>query len=182
MRDQSPVAIFLRQRARDTGRRICRIHAVFPVLAEGQRASSSRGRRGWRNPMTSVDLQVARAGRVPWHEFVTVRGLRHRLTRWGGRSSTPVILLHGWMDTGETFQFLVDHLPESWSCVAPDWRGFGESEWPAEGYWFADYFADLEALLGLLSPDQPARSIAHSMGGNVATMYAGIRPKRLRWV
>jgi pimeloyl-ACP methyl ester carboxylesterase len=120
--------------------------------------------------------------RVPWHETVTVRGLRHRLTWWGERSATPVILLHGWMDTGETWQFLVDQLPESWSCVAPDWRGFGGTEWPAEGYWFADYFADLEAMLDLLSPGEPARLIAHSMGGNVASMYAGIRPKRTRWL
>ena len=120
--------------------------------------------------------------RVPWHETVTVRGLRHRLTWWGERSSTPVVLLHGWMDTGETWQFLVDHLPESWSCVAPDWRGFGGTEWPADGYWFADYLADLEALLDQLCPGEPARIVAHSMGGNVASMYAGIRPKRARWV
>jgi pimeloyl-ACP methyl ester carboxylesterase len=93
-----------------------------------------------------------------------------------------VVLLHGWMDTGETWQFLVDHLPRSWSCVAPDWRGFGGTEWPADGYWFADYFADLEALLDQLCPDEAARLIAHSMGGNVATMYAGIRPKRARWI
>ncbi|MEJ1966328.1 MAG: alpha/beta hydrolase [Gammaproteobacteria bacterium] len=120
--------------------------------------------------------------RTPWHETVSVRGLRHRLTWWGERSANPVILLHGWMDTGETWQFLADCLPPDWSCVAPDWRGFGETEWPAEGYWFADYFADLDALLDLLCPATPARVIAHSMGANVATMYAGIRPRRLRWV
>ena len=120
--------------------------------------------------------------RTPWHERVTVRGLRHRLTWWGERSANPVVLLHGWMDVGETWQFLVDHLPGDWSCVAPDWRGFGETEWPADGYWFADYFADLEALLDTVCPGDPARLIAHSMGGNVATMYAGIRPRRVRWV
>jgi pimeloyl-ACP methyl ester carboxylesterase len=120
--------------------------------------------------------------RSPWRENVTVRGLRHRLTWWGERSATPVVLLHGWADTGDTWQFLVDRLPDDWSCVAPDWRGFGGTEWPTDGYWFADYFADLEALLDLVCPDAPARLIAHSMGGNVATMYAGIRPKRVRWV
>jgi pimeloyl-ACP methyl ester carboxylesterase len=119
---------------------------------------------------------------MPWHETVTVRGLRHRLTWWGERSATPVVLLHGWMDTAETWQFLVDELPPDWSCVAPDWRGFGGTDWPAEGYWFADYFADLEALLEQLCPGTPARLIAHSMGGNIATMYAGIRPRRVRWV
>jgi pimeloyl-ACP methyl ester carboxylesterase len=111
-----------------------------------------------------------------------VRGLRHRLTWWGERSANPVVLLHGWMDVGETWQFLVDCLPDDWSCVAPDWRGFGGTEWPADGYWFADYFADLEALLDVVCPGDPARLVAHSMGGNVATMYAGIRPRRVRWV
>jgi len=86
------------------------------------------------------------------------------------------------MDTGATWQFLVDALPPEWSCVAPDWRGFGGTEWPVEGYWFADYFADLEALLDVLCPSEPAKLIAHSMGGNVASMYAGIRPQRVKWL
>jgi pimeloyl-ACP methyl ester carboxylesterase len=132
--------------------------------------------------VTTSSSTGATRRRLPRHETVTVRGLRHRLTWWGERSATPIVLLHGWADTGDTWQFLVDSLPDSWSCVAPDWRGFGGTEWPTEGYWFADYFADLEALLGELSPAEPARLIAHSMGGNVATMYAGIRPKRVRWV
>jgi pimeloyl-ACP methyl ester carboxylesterase len=121
-------------------------------------------------------------GRVPWHEDVVLRGLRHRLTWWGERTANPVVLLHGWMDCSETWQFLVDCLPEDWSCVALDFRGFGGSEWPEEGYWFADYFADLEALLDVVSPAAPARIIAHSMGGNVAAMYGGMRPKRIEWL
>jgi pimeloyl-ACP methyl ester carboxylesterase len=120
--------------------------------------------------------------RVPWHEEIALRGLRHRLTWWGERSKTPIVLLHGWMDSAETWQFLVDCLPDGWSCVALDWRGFGSTEWPADGYWFPDYFADLDALLDGLSPGAPARLIAHSMGGNVASMYAGIRPKRVEWL
>lgn len=120
--------------------------------------------------------------REPWREHVTVRGLRHRLTWWGERSASPVVLLHGWMDTGDTWQYLVDRLPPDWSCVAPDWRGFGGSEWPQDGYWFPDYFADLEALLDVVCPEVPVRLVGHSMGGNVASMYAGIRPKRIRWL
>src|SRR5690606_8764498 len=94
----------------------------------------------------------------------------------------PVVLLHGYMDAGATWQFLVDHLPESWSCVAPDWRGFGGTEWAAGGYWFPDYFADLDALLDVLVPGGRACVIGHSMGANVAMMYAGIRPQRLAWL
>lgn len=111
-----------------------------------------------------------------------MRGLRHRLTWWGERTTSPVVLLHGWMDAGATWQFLVDNLPSDWTCVAPDWRGFGGSEWAPGGYWFPDYFADLDALLDLVCPDTPARLLAHSMGGNVASMYSGMRPQRVRWL
>ncbi len=111
-----------------------------------------------------------------------LRGLRHHVTRWTGSDPEPVLLLHGWMDTGDTFQFLVDAMSERRTCVAPDWRGFGRSAWPGEGYWFPDYFADLEALLGLLAPDAPVTLVGHSMGGNIATLYAGIRPDRVRRV
>jgi pimeloyl-ACP methyl ester carboxylesterase len=123
--------------------------------------------------------------RAPRHARIRLRGLDIHLTRWGPEpagSESPVFLLHGWMDTGDTFQFMVDALQRDWPLVALDWRGFGRSEWPREGYWFADYFADLEALLERLSPVAPARLVGHSMGGNVATVYAALRPERVRCV
>ena len=120
--------------------------------------------------------------RTPRHEQLTVRGLKHRLTWWGPPSNAPVVLLHGFQDCGDTWQFLVDSLPGTWSLVAPDWRGFGGSEWAPGGYWFPDYLADLEALLDQLVPDAAARVISHSMGANVATLYSGIRPRRLKWL
>jgi pimeloyl-ACP methyl ester carboxylesterase len=123
--------------------------------------------------------------RAPRHETVRIRGLDIHLTRWGpppSRAESPVFFLHGFQDTGDTFQFMVDALQGDWAIVAPDWRGFGRSEWPKEGYWFPDYFADLDALLDALSPDQPARIVGHSMGGNIANLYAGLRPIRVRCV
>jgi pimeloyl-ACP methyl ester carboxylesterase len=121
-------------------------------------------------------------GRVPWQEDVQVRGVRHRLTWWGERTNDPIVLLHGYLDCGATWQFLADCLPSSWTLVAPDWRGFGDSEWVPGGYWFPDYFADLDALLDTLAPQSRARVIGHSMGANVAKMYGGIRPQRMQWL
>jgi pimeloyl-ACP methyl ester carboxylesterase len=121
--------------------------------------------------------------REPRHETVRVRGLDMHLTRWGpepSESALPVFLLHGWLDSGETFQFMVDALERDWPLVALDWRGFGRSEWPQQGYWFPDYLGDLDAVLDLLSPATPARIVGHSMGGNIACSYAGIRPERVR--
>ena len=105
------------------------------------------------------------------------------LTRWGpppSESVPPVFLLHGYQDTGDTFQFMVDAFGAEWPLVAPDWRGFGRSQWAGNGYWFSDYVADLDALLDELSPGVPARLVGHSMGGNIAGVYAGVRPERVR--
>ncbi len=107
------------------------------------------------------------------------------LMRWGPepfKSAPPIVLLHGWLDTGETFQFLVDAMRRERSLVALDWRGFGRSEWPQHGYWFPDYLGDLDDLLQQISPAAPAALIGHSMGGNIACLYAGIRPERVRCV
>jgi pimeloyl-ACP methyl ester carboxylesterase len=64
--------------------------------------------------------------------------------------------------------------------VAIDMRGFGRTQWPADGYWFPDYLADLDALLDRLAPDGPIDLVGHSMGGNIAMLYAGVRPRRVR--
>ncbi len=89
--------------------------------------------------------------RQPRHEMLRVRGLEMHLTRWGPPPSVaapPVFLLHGWLDCGETFQFMVDAFKKDRAFVALDWRGFGRSEWPQEGYGFPDYLGDFDAADG----------------------------------
>jgi pimeloyl-ACP methyl ester carboxylesterase len=115
-------------------------------------------------------------------ESVTVRGLRYNVRHWGAADSPTLFLLHGWMDSSPTFQFLVDAFARDWHCIAPDWRGFGASEWLNHPYWYPDYYADLDVLLQRYSPDRPARLVGHSMGGNIAAMYAAIRPERVAQV
>lgn len=112
-------------------------------------------------------------------KFIDIRGLRYHVRTWGDPSAAKLFLLHGWMDVSASFQFTVDALERDWFVVAPDWRGFGLSEWASGGYWFPDYIADLDALLAHFSPDAPARLVGHSMGGNVANLYAGVRPERV---
>ncbi|HEY8876367.1 MAG TPA: alpha/beta hydrolase [Roseateles sp.] len=121
--------------------------------------------------------------RVHRSEFLSLRGLRHHILRWGqplpGRPL--LVMVHGWMDVGASFQFVLDALKEEREIVALDWRGFGLSETTgADCYWFPDYLGDLDALLDALSPDAPVDLLGHSMGGNVAMSYAGVRPQRIR--
>lgn len=112
--------------------------------------------------------------------FVDVRGLRYHVRTWGDPGQRPLWLLHGWMDMSASFQFLVDALRHDWFVLAPDWRGFGLSQRAAGGYWFPDYLGDLDALLRQLTPDTAVDIAGHSMGGNVANLYAGARPARVR--
>lgn len=121
--------------------------------------------------------EVAR--KKPTSHFVDIRGERHHVLTWGDRNATPLVLLHGWMDVGASFQFLVDEFKRDWYAIAPDLRGFGRSAWQAQGYWFYDYLADLEALLAHFVGDKPARLVGHSLGGNVVMIYAGVRPSRV---
>ncbi|HEU4487632.1 MAG TPA: alpha/beta hydrolase [Povalibacter sp.] len=118
--------------------------------------------------------------RPPHAERHRLRDLEFQFYRWPGQTEPPLICLHGWGDTAETWQFIVDFLPQRHSLIAFDARGFGRTQWPHEGYWFPDYLADLDAVLDLVAPHQPIDLMGHSMGANVALMYAGIRPQRIR--
>ncbi|MEY3978646.1 MAG: hypothetical protein RLZZ375_75 [Pseudomonadota bacterium] len=113
-------------------------------------------------------------------EFLTLRGLRMHIRHWGADAAPKLFLLHGWMDVSASFQFMVDALANDWHVIALDWRGFGLSERVAtDCYWFPDYLADLDAMLDVLAPEQAVTLVGHSMGGNIATLYAGVRPQRV---
>ena len=111
--------------------------------------------------------------------FLQIRGLRYHLRRWPAPGAPKMVLLHGWMDVSASFQFLVDALEKEWDVYAPDWRGYGLTEWGrADCYWFPDYIADLDFLLGEIDA-KPVNLVGHSLGGNVGALYAGVRPQRI---
>lgn len=117
----------------------------------------------------------------PFHShFHELRGIRVHVREWGQRGAPMLVMLHGWSDVGATFQFVIDAFEQDWHIVAPDWRGHGQSGRGDDAYWFANYMGDLDALLRIYSPDAPVRMVGHSMGGNVAHIYAGVRPERVR--
>ena len=113
---------------------------------------------------------------------LTIRGLRTQITEWGDPANPILVLLHGWMDCGGSFRFIAPELEKRFHVIAPDLRGFGDTDHAPGGYWFPDYFADLEALLNVVSGQRPVNLAGHSMGGNIALIYAGISPHRVKRV
>ena len=122
-------------------------------------------------------------------EDLPIRHINYRVRTWGQPQPgvAPLVLVHGWMDVGASYQFVVDAFSEAFyngrHIIAPDWRGFGHSmpTTPCDHYTFADYLGDLDALLDHYVPDgQAIDLVGHSMGGNVVMLYAGARPARIR--
>lgn len=128
-------------------------------------------------------------------ETLPVRGIDYHVRRWGPCTSTstsgasalaPMVLVHGWMDVAASYQFVVDAFSADFmagrTIIAPDWRGFGltRPKAPVDHYQLVDYLADLDQLLDHYAPGQAVDLVGHSMGGNVAMLYAGARPARIR--
>lgn len=127
--------------------------------------------------------QMYQVKRISHSEIVPIRHLPYHVRVWGAPSpdKTPLVIVHGWMDVAASYQFVVDALSHDHYVIAPDWRGFGQT--PSGGVdnvWFPDYLADLDFLLDHYAPNSQVNLVGHSMGGNVAMLYAGVRPERIR--
>jgi pimeloyl-ACP methyl ester carboxylesterase len=117
------------------------------------------------------------------NEFVPIRNLKYHVLLWGepGPGKVPLVMVHGWMDVAASYQFVVDAFARDHYVIAPDWRGYGLTQSPdADNYWFPDYLADLDFLIDHYAPERPVDLVGHSMGGNIAMLYAGSRPARIR--
>jgi pimeloyl-ACP methyl ester carboxylesterase len=125
------------------------------------------------------------AKRSACSQTIRIRHLDYHVRVWGQPrlEVPPLVMVHGWMDVAASYQFVVDAFADERYVIAPDWRGYGGSMTDApytDNYWFPDYLADLDFLLDHYAPDQAVDLVGHSMGGNVAMLYAGVRPERIR--
>jgi pimeloyl-ACP methyl ester carboxylesterase len=90
-------------------------------------------------------------------------------------ASTPLLLLHGWLDHAHSFDWVCAALPATVRTLALDFRGHGRSEHARHGhYHFADYLADVRA--GVQHLGGRVHLVGHSMGGAVAVTYAAADP------
>lgn len=100
----------------------------------------------------------------------------HRLD-WPG-PGTPIVLLHPNRTNARVWDFVVEHSALPHRFIAPDARGHGLSDYPAQGYGYDDYLDDLRALFDALQLG-PVHLVGAATGGNLALLLASQDPARV---
>lgn len=95
-----------------------------------------------------------------------------------GPRAEPVILLHGFPETGDTFAPVVAALGKRYRLIVPDLRGAGLSQRPSSGYDKKTIAADVKELMDQLKIGR-AHIIGHDIGARVAYAFAVQYPERL---
>ena len=104
-------------------------------------------------------------------------GASFRISRAGrGR---PLLLIHGWPEFRLTWEPVMSRLQDRYELIAPDLRGFGDSDKPAGPFGADGHAADLLALMDGLGIAQ-AGIVGHDVGGAVMQALARTSPDRLR--
>src|SRR5712692_7466819 len=101
--------------------------------------------------------------------FAKVNGVRLRYLI-GGQGS-PVVLLHGYAETGHMWRPIMALLAQRHTVVVPDLRGAGGSAKPAGGYDKKSMAVDIHALTASLKLDRVSIG-GHDIGLMVAYAYA----------
>ncbi|HZL98852.1 MAG TPA: alpha/beta hydrolase [Planctomycetota bacterium] len=97
----------------------------------------------------------------------------------GDESGVPVILLHGYSDSRQSFELVLPHLPPRLRVFALSQRGHGDSGRPESGYRTRDFAADVGAFIEAQGLG-PAVVVGHSMGSTHAIRVALDFPDRTR--
>jgi pimeloyl-ACP methyl ester carboxylesterase len=103
------------------------------------------------------------------HRTARVNGIRLHYVADG--EGPPVILLHGWPQTWYAWRKLLPVLARRYTVIAPDLRGYGDSDKPAAGYDKRTMAADIHELVRALGYSR-VRLVGHDRGARVAHRYA----------
>lgn len=98
---------------------------------------------------------------------------------WGTPGGIPILALHGWMDNANTFDHIAPLL-EGVHLIALDLAGHGHSghQGPGGAYYLWDHVADVAEVVRQLGWKRFSL-LGHSMGGGIATWFAGTFPRKV---
>lgn len=92
----------------------------------------------------------------------------------------PVVFVHGFSNDRCAWEDAARALPEPFRPICYDLRGHGDSGWSIDSrYHLLDHARDLAEIFDALGLERAAL-VGHSLGGNIATLFASQHPERLR--
>ena len=113
----------------------------------------------------------------PTSQFYFSQRLRLHYVDWGNDAAPPLLLIHGGRDHCRNWDWVAERLSTRYHVVAPDLRGHGDSDWAVGGaYGEMNYVYDIMQLVHQKRM-APVTIIAHSLGGSIALLYAGLFPE-----
>jgi pimeloyl-ACP methyl ester carboxylesterase len=104
---------------------------------------------------------------------INANGIRQHFLEAG--SGPPVVLLHGFPETSFAWRHQIPVLAEKYHVIAPDLRGYGETDKPAAGYDKRTMALDLVELLKGRGLGKIAL-VGHDRGARVATRFTKDHP------
>ena len=107
---------------------------------------------------------------------VTANGIRQFVVEEG--EGAPVILLHGFPETNYAWRHQIPVLSRHYRVIAPDLRGYGETDKPASGYDKRNMARDIRELMRVLGLEKVVL-VGHDRGARVATRFAKDYPELL---
>ena len=117
------------------------------------------------------------------HQFIDVNGIRMHYVRSGRKGAPPLLLLHGWPEFWYTYHKIIPALSAHYDVIAPDLRGFGQTDKPAgsalSSYRLEDHADDMLALIKALNLG-PVGIVSHDVGAMVTQAIAQRAPDKLR--
>jgi pimeloyl-ACP methyl ester carboxylesterase len=114
------------------------------------------------------------------HSTIRANGAAFHVARMGQGKSLlkPLLLLHGWPEFWLAWEPVMTRLAGRYSLIAPDLRGFGDSDKPEAAFGPDQHTADMLALMEALGIERFG-VVGHDVGGAVMQPLARAAPDRL---
>lgn len=111
--------------------------------------------------------------------YLTIPGFTIAYRTWGKPENPPIVALHGWLDNANSFEPLAPYLQDNFYLIAIDFPGHGHSSHLPQGcyYHFMDGILNFMQVLDALHLKK-VHLLGHSMGACLASLVAGVTPKR----
>jgi pimeloyl-ACP methyl ester carboxylesterase len=110
------------------------------------------------------------------HSHIRTNGASFHVARTG--TGKPLLLLHGWPEFWLTWEPVMTRLAGHFTLIAPDLRGFGDSDKPDGAFGPDQHTADMLALMDALRIERFG-VVGHDVGGAAMQPLARSAPGRL---